>query len=380
MATSIHDPTELEAWRKANRIDPLRLRDFVNDLLKRSFPRERADEGLRAAGVTESALARLSSRSLSLVERHDSSLDGATKLLFATAAGERIESVILRYATGRTSLCISSQVGCAAACGFCATGRMGLVRSLDTAEILDQVVQANELLRIGTPANSEEASTSTAAKPRTRNESTRGDSRRVRNIVFMGMGEPFHNESAIHAALSALEDPKRFDYSPQRVLVSTVGVPDAMLRFAEAFPRTNLALSLHSAIQSKRERLIPLAKKASVDELRETVRAVNARQKRPVMIEYVLLEGWNDGEDDRAALADWLRDLDVHVNLIPFNAIDGFDLHGTAKPEREAFGAALKARGFKVTLRYSLGRDIAAACGQLVRDESRRRGRAHKSA
>jgi 23S rRNA (adenine2503-C2)-methyltransferase len=346
---SIHDRGGLEAWRRAARVDPNLLRDFLNDLLKRSRPREEADARLSDAGVSAADLARLATRSLTLLERHASALDGATKLLFATSLGERIESVILRYATGRTSLCISSQVGCAAACGFCATGRMGLTRSLEAHEILDQVVQSNELLA--------------------------RDGARVRNVVFMGMGEPFHNEAAVTTAVEALTDPRRFDYSPQRVLVSTVGVPDAMVRFAERFPRANLALSLHSAIQERREALIPLAKKASVEELRNTLRRVNAVQRRPVMIEYVLLEGWNDGDHDRLALESWLDGLDVHVNLIPYNPIDGAQLRGTEKASRESFGAALKARGFKVTLRYSLGRDIAAACGQLVREESRRGSR-----
>lgn len=346
---SIHDRAGLEAWRRAARLDPHALRDFLNDLLKRARPRHEADARLRARGVSDEAIAMLSSRSLELIEAHDSALDGATKLLFATTAGERIEAVILRYATGRTSLCISSQVGCAAACGFCATGRMGLVRSLEPHEILDQVVQANERLA--------------------------RDGSRVRNVVFMGMGEPFHNEDAVFAAVRSLTDPHRFDYSAQRVLVSTVGVPDAMIRFARRFTSANLALSLHSAIQEKRETLVPLARKASVSELKDTVREVNSIQRRPVMIEYVLLDGWNDGEQDRAALESWLEGLDVHVNLIPYNAIDESELRGTEKERREAFGAALKARGFKVTLRYSLGRDIAAACGQLVREESRRRGR-----
>jgi 23S rRNA (adenine2503-C2)-methyltransferase len=350
VTSSIHDPRAFEAWRRAQRLNPHALRDFINDLLKRGRTFDDARRRLSEAGVAGVAIDELDVHALTIAERHDSALDGATKLLFATRGRERIEAVILRYATGRTSLCVSSQVGCAAACGFCATGRMGLVRSLTAAEILDQVVQANQLLA--------------------------AENVRVRNLVFMGMGEPFHNEDAVHAAIEALSDPRRFDYSSQRILVSTVGVPDAMVRFARRFPRTHLALSLHSAVQEKRETLIPLARRASVAALRETVAEVNALQRRPVMIEYVMLEDWNDGADDLEALAAWLVGLDVHVNLIPFNAIEGEGgLTGTAREARERFGAALKGRGFKVTLRYSLGRDIAAACGQLVREESRRRGR-----
>ncbi len=352
---ALHDVPAIDAFSKGVRLDRVVTKELRNDVFKRGIPLDSARARLRAAGVSESAIDEIDWQPLELVERRDSALDGASKLLFATRSGERIESVVLRYATGRTSLCISSQVGCAAACAFCATGRMGLVRSLTAAEILDQVVQSNRLL----------------AK----------EGVRVRNIVFMGMGEPFHNEAAVGEALTALATPALFDYSPQRLLVSTVGVPDAMLRFAQRFPSTNLALSLHSAIDAKRAERMPIAMRAgaNIDDLRAAVREVNRIQERPVMIEYVMLEGWNDGEDDLEALAHWLDGLDVHVNLIPYNAIDvdgaasSRPIVGTALPLRESFGAELKRRGFKVTLRYSLGRDIAAACGQLVREESRRR-------
>lgn len=345
---SIHDETNAERFRHLARLDPARFKEVRNDFLKFSLGADVARARLTALGVSSPSVADIEWHALERIERRDSQLDGATKLLFKTPSGERIESVMLRYATGRLSLCVSSQAGCAAACGFCATGKMGLVRSLTTSEILDQIVQANELAR------AEEA--------------------RVRNIVFMGMGEPFHNEENVSEALRILSRPDRFDYSPQRLLVSTVGVPEAMVRFARRFPKVNLALSLHSALQDKRESLIPLARRAPLDSLRATLLEVNAIQRRPVMIEYLLLAGWNDGDDDLEALATWIEGLDVHVNLIPYNAIEAApDLVGTEKERRESFGAALKARGHKVTLRYSLGRDIAAACGQLVREESRRR-------
>src|SRR5207248_2877051 len=194
---------------------------------------------------------------LTLTEGRDSQLDGATKLVLRTPAGYSIESVIMRTGTGRVSLCVSSQIGCAAACGFCATGQMGIAKNLSAAEILDQVVLAGERMQ--------------------------AEGRRVRNIVFMGMGEPFHNEAAVYKAVAALLAPEMFHHTPGRILISTVGIPDAMVRCARRFPEVNLALSLHSVRQNVRERLIPLAARFSLDELRAAVVKVNQIQNSTLM-------------------------------------------------------------------------------------------------
>jgi 23S rRNA (adenine2503-C2)-methyltransferase len=246
---------------------------------------------------------------------------------------------------------VSSQVGCAAACDFCATGKMGIAQNLTPAEILDQVVQARQALAV--------------------------EGRTLRNLVFMGMGEPFHNEENLYATLDALTAPELFHQPPSRILVSTVGLPDAMIRCARRFPTIHLALSLHSAKQEARERIIPLARRYPLDELRQAIVELNRIQpaNTEVMIEYLMLAGVNDSLGDARELAAWLDGLRVHVNLIPFNAIeDAPHLHGSNRKTREAFGAHLKAAGFKTTIRYSLGADVAAACGQLVRKENRRRG------
>jgi 23S rRNA (adenine2503-C2)-methyltransferase len=284
---------------------------------------------------------------LELHGRHDSRLDGASKLVFRTGHGRFMESVILRIASGRTSLCVSSQVGCAARCSFCATGRMGTAVDLASAEILDQVIQANQLLR--------------------------PEGRSIRNVVFMGMGEPFHNEREVYQALEVLLSPGCFDLSPARVVVSTVGIPDAMVRCAERYPRLGMALSLHSARQDQRERLMPLARRYPLDMLRSAIARVTALQRQTLLIEYVLFDGLNDTEEDLQALRDYLRDLPVHINLIPYNPIEGAPgLRGTPAPRRRAFAADLQAAGFPVTIRYSLGADVAAACGQLARREQAR--------
>jgi 23S rRNA (adenine2503-C2)-methyltransferase len=223
---------------------------------------------------------------------------------------------------------------------------MGIARNLSAAEILDQVVLAGEHMA--------------------------REGRRIRNIVFMGMGEPFHNEETVYEAVAKLLSPEMFHHPPGRVLISTVGIPDAMLRCARRFPEVNLALSLHSVRQEVRERLIPLAGKYSLKTLRSTVARVNEIQRNSLMIEYLMLRDVNDSADDALELAAWLRGLDVHVNLIPYNTIPSApDYVTTEQPERDAFAAILRDAGFVTTIRYSLGADIAAACGQLVQAENR---------
>jgi len=347
---SVVDLPAIDLLRRELRIEPHALRRFRNALLKHGRSDSESLDELPADTRREFA-DRIQLHALEIHSRCDSAQDGATKLLFRTAAGMLIESVILRIATGRTALCVSSQVGCAAACEFCATGKMGIARNLTPAEILDQFVQARQIA---------------AAEGRT-----------IRNLVFMGMGEPFHNEEALYETLDALTAPELFHHPPSRILVSTVGLPDAMIRAARRFPEVHFALSLHSANQNTRERLIPLAARYPLDELRRAVAELNRIQPANtfVMIEYLTLAGVNDSPDDARALVAWLAGLRVHVNLIPYNPIDDAQyLADSDRGAREAFGAILKSAGLKTTIRYSLGADIAAACGQLVRRENRRRG------
>ena len=360
---SIHDASALERLARGHAVDPHQLRLLRNAFYKKSLSPDDAAGMLRAGKSSTKRVPSSASPSdiceridwsfLELRQRHDSRLDGATKLLLETRQGFLIEAVLLRFAKGRTGLCISSQAGCAAACTFCATGKMGTARDLSASEMLDQVIVANRLLR--------------------------DEGRRVRNIVFMGMGEPFHNEGPVFDALDVLFSTKCFDYSPHRVVVSTVGVADAMVRCAERFPRIHLALSLHSAREEVRRRIVPLTKVWGLASLRDAMEEVVRLQGQRIFIEYILLEGVNDTGADIEALDAYLQGLPVHINLIPFNDIsldgdvpsDEERLRGTRRDRRESFGAALRERGWPVTLRYSLGADIDAACGQLVRSENR---------
>jgi 23S rRNA (adenine2503-C2)-methyltransferase len=333
------------------KFEPRRVRALRTTYFKKFLGVETALAELPAEAREEFAQ-RVEFHPLSIVEARDSQVDGATKLVLRTPAGYLIESVIMRTGTGRVSLCVSSQVGCAAACEFCATGQMGVAKSLPAAEILDQVVLAGERMN--------------------------AEGRHVRNIVFMGMGEPFHNEAAVYETIAALLSPEMFHHTPGRILVSTVGIPDAMIRCARRFPEVNLALSLHSVRQAVRGKLIPLAARYPLDQLRAAIAKINEIQHTTVMIEYLMLEGVNDSPDDASELAAWLTGLRAHVNLIPYNPIASAPgLRTTERPQRDAFAEVLRSAGFITTIRYSLGADIAAACGQLVQQENRELAQLH---
>jgi 23S rRNA (adenine2503-C2)-methyltransferase len=342
---SIHDLPAIELVRRRHKIDAYHLRRLRGAFCKKHRPPQAA---LAELPVDQRALFSSDVRfhALRPHSRHDSRLDGATKLVFRTAQKLLIETVILRMTSGRTALCLSTQVGCAARCDFCATGKMGIARNLSMAEILDQLVWSNALLA--------------------------AEGRQVRNLVFMGMGEPFHNEEQLDAAIDVLCDAASFHFNPKRLLISTVGVPRAMVRCARRNPDVRMAVSLHSARQDVRRRLMPIAARHSLGELREALEAVAAIQQHLVMIEYLLLKDVNDGPQDIEALVEYLHGIGVHINLIPYNPIaEAPHLVGSDSKRREAFSKALKAAGFPVTTRYSLGADIAAACGQLVRQEHR---------
>jgi len=343
---AIHDLSALRALARRLKVPADALRRAETRLFKHRLP---VDEVLAALPETTRAAWReqVDWQPLALARRRDSQLDGASKLAFCARDGAFIESVMLRFHTGRSSVCLSTQVGCAADCAFCATGKLGLQRNLAAAEIVDQVLQVARLFR--------------------------AEGRTLRNLVFMGMGEPLHNEAAVTEVVEALRDPARFNFPDRFIVVSTVGVPAAMVRFARRFPGVNLALSLHSAREAVRRELVPASRRHPLAELRAAVAEVAALQGgRPVMIEYLLFDGLTDTAADLTALGEFVAGIPVHINLIPFNPVAGTEerqLRGTPQAEREAFGAALKRAGLKVTLRRSLGADIDGACGQLAARE-----------
>ena len=342
---SIHDLPGVEAWGQRHKIDRYRLRQLRNAFYKKRLTAETALAEL-PEDQRDFFAAEVEFHPLELQSRHDSQLDGASKLIFRTSQQLLIEAVLLRMTSGRTALCVSTQVGCAAHCDFCATGKMGIARNLSAAEILDQLVQANQVLA--------------------------AEGRSVRNLVMMGMGEPFHNEAELYAAIDVLVDGGCFNLNPKRILISTVGIPAAMIRCAQRYPQVRLALSLHSAREAVRRKMMPISERYSLADLRSALEKVTTIQQHLVMIEYLLLKDLNDSLQDAEALVDYLRGIPVHVNLIPYNPIaEATHLSPSEPDRREAFSQTLKAAGFPVTTRYSLGADIGAACGQLVRQEHR---------
>lgn len=265
------------------------------------------------------------------------SRDGTVKFMFALEDGNRVETVWIPDGDRRT-VCVSSQVGCALGCTFCATGLLGLTRNLKAHEIVDQVLQASLLMK-----------------------------ERATNVVFMGMGEPFQNWPEVRKALVMLMRHIGLNLGARRITVSTVGIPRVIREFAR-FPRqVRLALSLHSAIQEKREQIIPLARRFSLDEILDALWDYYKAQRRWVTFEYIHLPGYNDGPEDIEALVRAGRKVPSKVNVIPFNPYPGLPFRAPDLEETEAFVARLRRKfPHPVTFRRPRGRDVFGACGQLA--------------
>ena len=293
--------------------------------------------------------------------------DGVLKWAARTAAGQAVETVLIpdrrgneNGTAGRNTLCISSQVGCALDCSFCATGKQGFGGNLGVAEIVGQVWRASREL------------------------AERGDRRGITNVVFMGMGEPLLNFAATMDAAEVLMDDLAFGISKRRVTISTSGVVPRIYDMTERAD-VSLAVSLHAARDGLRDRLVPLNRKYPIAELLDACRHYLRRvgPRRSVTFEYTLIEGVNDGLDDADDLVRLLASMRCKVNLIPFNPFAA-DAHGYRRPgpRRVArFQKRLMDGGLATMLRTTRGDDIAAACGQLTGDfEDRTRRRARRTA
>jgi len=276
-----------------------------------------------------------------LVQAFPSS-DGSVKYLFTLHDGSRTEAVYLPYADRKT-VCISSQVGCPAGCVFCATGRMGFGRNLTGPEILDQVLAVAHHQGLAP--------------------------REIRNVVLMGMGEPLLNYQNVAWAVRRMLNKNALAMSPRRLTLSTVGIPRGIRRLAEEGPGVKLALSLHAPDDETRRRIIPTAHRYAIAEIMDAVRAYFDQTKRRVTIEYTMLRGVNDHDWQARELATLLRGLVAHVNLIPFNPWEGAPVTGSGKKRIRRFAALLEEAGLPVTVRWSRGVDVGAACGQLALKE-----------
>ena len=284
--------------------------------------------------------------------------DGTTKLLLLARDGASIETVIMRYRE-RTTVCISSQVGCPVGCRFCATGAMGFRRSLSTAEIVDQVRKACVV------AGEED--------------------RRISNLVHMGMGEPLLNLQVVLESIRVLTDPQGLGFGHRALAVSTIGIPAGILQLARAEPQVNLAISLHAADDRTRALLVPKSRRHPLSEILKAAWEHFELTHRKLLVEYVLLGGINDSLEDARRLASLLRGHVVSVNLLAWNPVPEFTprpmRHGaeakaeTASPEAfrpsspaaiAAFRHALLGAHIEAVVRQSKGSGIQAACGQLA--------------
>lgn len=277
---------------------------------------------------------------LPAVEREVESADGATrKAVLRLADGETIEGVTMDYAD-RATVCVSSQVGCALACPFCATGQSGFVRDLSCGEIVAQALHAAQGLR------------------------ARG--RRLSNVVFMGMGEPLLNTDAVLAAIRILNDPRGFGLGARSFTVSTAGLVPGIDRLAQEPLQVNLAVSLHAAEDGLRDALVPVNKTYPLDALVAACRRYIERTHRRVTFEIALLAGVNDRPHHAHAVVDRLRNLLCHVNLIPASPLpERRDLRRSPPEAVHAFAEVLATSGIPTSVRDSRGTEIAAGCGQL---------------
>jgi 23S rRNA (adenine2503-C2)-methyltransferase len=289
---------------------------------------------------------------LRLVEEVVSRDGRARKALVQLADGEAIETVLMLYERRRT-VCVSSQVGCAIGCPFCATGQDGLVRNLSSGEIVAQVLHYARWL----------------AHPQAGSGGAAGVHRpaRVSNVVIMGMGEPLANYDATWQALETLNDAAGFALGARNMTLSTAGLVPGIERMSQEPLQVGLAVSLHASTDRLRNKLVPLNRRYPLAELRSACKRYVERTQRRITFEYALLQGINDSDQQAAQLATLLRGLLCHVNLIPVNSVKGSPYLPSARERTRSFVWVLRNGGISATVRLRRGLDIQAGCGQLRR-------------
>lgn len=271
------------------------------------------------------------------------SADTTRKFLFRLHDGRYVESVLIPAnpalygeSSDRRTLCVSSQVGCAYGCKFCASGLAGFSRNLDAGEIAGQVLAAEQL-----------------------------SGERVDNLVFMGMGEPMANFDSLMQAIELITGPETLHLGARHLTISTSGLVPQIRQLAEHPQQIRLAISLHGATDEVREQIMPINRKWPVAELFAALDYWNQRKKQKLTLEYILIEGVNDSLEQAAILARHARRLQAKVNLIPYNTVEGLEWRRPAEQHCRAFQSVLREAGVAATLRIEKGHDIDAACGQL---------------
>jgi len=282
---------------------------------------------------------------LSQLVAQESKKDNTIKFLFETNDNKKIETVLMRHLKGRNTLCISCQVGCAMGCKFCATGKLGLTRDLTYSEILDQVMLVNRHLK--------------------------DSKQKVTNIVFMGMGEPLLNIKNVFPAIEILSSEKKLDLSNRHITVSTCGIITGIEKLIDDKIKVNLAISIHSADDKIRSELMPINKTFPLEKLMDALDKFVEFTNRRVFYEYILIDGVTDSDKLAKKLGHLLRDRLAHVNLIPYNTANNKDIFQPSKKMNiYKFKEILSSYGVTNSIRFTLGEDIDAACGQLAAKEN----------
>jgi 23S rRNA (adenine2503-C2)-methyltransferase len=332
----------LEALLKARGVEPFRARQIFRWIHRRGVTDVAAMTDLPLE--LRAVLAESFTLSTPALVAREKSSDGTEKFLLRLADGRQIESVFIPDTPAMT-FCISTQVGCAMACAFCLTGKMGLVRNLTAGEIVGQVRVLVDAL----------------------------DMRGARfNIVLMGMGEPLHNYDETMKALRILADEQGLEVSPRRVTLSTVGLLPALERLAKEPLMPNLAISLHAPTDAVRGELVPINRKYGIAEIIAACRKFPLKKRSRITFEYVLLAGVNDSADQARTLAKLLANVKAKVNLIPLNAAPGIPFDRPSDAAIDRFAKILADHHILVSVRKSRGRDIRAACGQLIVEGQRK--------
>lgn len=275
---------------------------------------------------------------LELISSNKSS-DGTVKFAFRLHDGEIIESVLI-VGSKRATACVSTQVGCNVNCSFCATATLNFKRNITAGEIFEQVF----ILR----------------------EYAQNNDLNFSNIVYMGMGEPFLNYDNVMLSIKHISADYSIGFSSRRITVSTSGIVTGIDKFAEEDTRANLALSLHSAIEENRTKLMPINKKFNLDALTESLVNFHKKTNKRVTIEYLLLRGENDTKQDVTALLEFCKNFPVKLNIIEYNTVEGIDFLSSKDETIDYFAKELEKRNLVVNVRRSKGKDIDAACGQLA--------------
>lgn len=331
-------PCELQTAIRENR-----LNESASKLLFNWHYKKRKKEPcvIDLAKETKAFLTENYTFNLPQIEEEHQSVDKTVKFLFKLRDGESVETVLIPF-KNRYSICLSSQVGCAMKCSFCYTGTQGFKRNLSTDEIVGQYLEVYRWLEHNRPSDG-----------------------KILNIVFMGQGEPLHNFDSVKYACEIFLSQMGTSVGAQKITISTSGYLPGLRRWVAEMPGVNLALSLHSPFMEKRNELIPINKNYPLEEVLLEIDKIPLKKKQFIIFEYLLIDRFNDSDDDAHATAALINGREAHINLIPFNPFPGSEYKKPEEKRTLAFQKILDSYGIPTMIRSTKGDDVLAACGQL---------------